>query len=459
MTGREVSQPVQQDHRLFGTDGIRAPFGSPPLDQSTVTALGYHIATRLAGESSQPRVILAGDTRSSTPEICSWLAHGLYRAGAEVLYAGVLPTPGVSCLINEFDADAGVAVSASHNPHPDNGIKLFDREGFKADDESERDLEQRLRRGAPEIRSSPQALKEDSALAERYLRRRQELLGGERPLDGLRVVVDAANGAASVYAAPLFRRLGAQVVSLCDQPDGRNINADCGSTRPEGMARQVVENRCHLGIAFDGDADRALFADESGRVRDGDALLYLWARHLKQQGLLAPPSVVATTMSNLGLERALEREGIGMVRCDVGDRTVVRTMRREGILLGGEQSGHLVHLGRTTTGDGLVTALEISSVLLHGARPMSDQLSGFRRFPQILRNVQVSRKPELASLPGVTAAVRHAEEHLANRGRLVLRYSGTEPLARIMIEGPELPEIEALAARLTEALRQDLEET
>ena len=457
MTDRDATAQAREPRRLFGTDGIRAPFGSAPLDRGTVAALGYHLAARLGEQGLTPRVILGGDTRSSTPELCRWLAEGLGRGGAEFLYAGVLPTAGVSFLVRDLEANAGVAVSASHNPYPDNGIKLFDGEGFKSGERTEADLEERLLRGAPEIEPLTGPLVEDPALAERYMGSLEQLLSGERPLAGLRLALDAAHGATAAYAAPLFRRLGARVTSLFDQPDGRNINAGCGSTQPEALARFVAENGCHLGIAFDGDGDRAVFADERGQIRDGDALLFLWARDLKRKGLLDPPRIVATSMSNLGLERALERHGIAVERCDVGDRTVVQTMRRQGIRLGGEQSGHLVHLGLTTTGDGLVTALQIA-VLLQGGSPMSTQLSDFQRFPQVLRSVKVSRKPELESLPGVAAAVRQVEERLANRGRLVIRYSGTEPLARIMIEGPELVEIEALAAQLTEAIRQDLGE-
>ncbi len=459
MSSTDATPQAREARPIFGTDGIRAPFGEPPLDRGSVAALGYHFASRLSEEeSATPRVILGGDTRFSTPELGRWLAEGLLQGGAELLYAGVLPTPGISFLVKDLGASAGIAVSASHNPYRDNGIKLFDSEGFKCDPATEHDLEERLALGAPVIRPLPQSLTEDPDLGRLYLDSVAEQLSNDRRLSGLRVVLDAANGAASAFAAPLFRRLGAEVISLFDQPNGRNINSACGSIQPDEMARSVVENSCHLGIAFDGDGDRALFADEIGHIRDGDALLYLWARDLKRRGGLEPSRIVATSMSNLGLERALKREEIGVERCDVGDRKVVETMRREGIRLGGEQSGHLIHLALTTTGDGLVTGLQVASLLHRNGATMSTQLAGFQPYPQVLRSVRVPRKPALESLPGVAAAVRQVEERLADRGRLVLRYSGTEPLARVMIEGPDKPEIEALAAELTKAIQQDLGE-
>lgn len=447
---------------LFGTDGIRARFGQAPLDRPTVTALAVHLARKLREEQPgepSPLVVLGGDTRESTSTICRWLAEGLTTGGARVQYAGVLPTPGVAWLTRELGAAAGAVVSASHNPWPDNGIKLLDPRGFKWSEEAEAALERRLEAGpapeVPELETDPPA---DASLRERYLDRLASTVTGqaERPLEGLKVVLDAGNGAASFYAGELFERLGARVVSLHAEPNGRNVNEGCGSTAPEEMAARVVAEGADLGAAFDGDADRCILADDRGEVRDGDAILYLWALGLHGQGHLEPPRIVATTMSNLGLERALDREGIGIARCNVGDRYVVEALQREKLLLGGEQSGHIVHLELSSTGDGLLTALQMAALVRRADHPLSELLAGFRRYPQILKNVRVQRKPDLATLPRVAEAVRSVEERLGADGRLVLRYSGTEPLARVMIEGPDQPSIEAMAGELAGAIQAEI---
>jgi phosphoglucosamine mutase len=446
--------------RLFGTDGIRGRSGEPPLDRGTVTALAVHLAATLGerGNGAPPRVVLGGDTRESTPEICRWLAAGLAAGGADVDCAGVIPTPGVAYLVQTTGAAAGVVVSASHNPHPDNGIKLIDPQGFKWRDEDELTLERRLLAArAPEVPDlSADRPGIDAGLRERYLRHLAATVPGGRPLAGLRAVLDAGNGAASFYARELFERLGAQVTLLHAAPDGRNVNAGCGSTAPAEMAARVASEGADLGAAFDGDADRCILADERGTVRDGDAILYLWATWLRRAGRLRPPRIVATSMSNLGLERALAAEGIGVVRCNVGDRYVVETMRREGILLGGEQSGHIVESGLASTGDGLLTAVQMAALRQQAGRSLSALLAPFRRYPQVLLNVEVARKADFATLPAVAAAARSVEERLGEDGRLVLRYSGTEPLARIMIEGPEQGMIDALAAELAAAIRGEL---
>jgi len=446
--------------RLFGTDGIRGRFGEPPLDRGTVTALAVHLAATLRerGGGAAHRVVLGGDTRESTPEICRWLAAGLAAGGIELQYAGVIPTPGVAHLVQRTGAAAGVAVSASHNPFPDNGIKLIDPSGFKWSDDDELALERRLladpERSTPDLPAEPPEADDD--LRERYLRHLAATVPGDRPLDGLRMVLDAGNGAASTYAGELFERLGARVTLLHAAPDCRNVNEGCGSTAPAGMAARVVAEEADLGAAFDGDADRCILADEQGTVRDGDALLYLWATFLHRGGRLHPPRVVATSMSNLGLERALAREGIGLVRCNVGDRYVVEAMQREGILLGGEQSGHIVQRELSSTGDGLLTAVQMAWLCRQADRPLSQLLAPFRRYPQVLLNVRVAKKVDFTALPAVSAAARSVEERLGEDGRLVLRYSGTEPLARVMIEGPEQERIDALAEELAVAIRGEL---
>ncbi|MGB5889974.1 MAG: phosphoglucosamine mutase [Thermoanaerobaculia bacterium] len=444
--------------RLFGTDGIRAPFGSYPLDRATMRALGLHLGERLAKGSTSPAVVLGGDTRSSTEEICEWLVEGLGQAGAVEHYGGVLPTPAIAHLVKELSADAGIAVSASHNLHPDNGIKLFSSEGVKWSVADESALEELLHHPVALDERRKTDLEVEPELAERYVRSLIERHRGKESLSGLRVALDTANGAATPFAADVFRQLGAEVLTLFDRPDGHNINAGCGSTQPEKLAQTVVAEGCDLGIAFDGDADRAIFVDERGEIQDGDALLYLWAVGLAKAGELAPAKIVATTMSNLGLEIALDKHGIGVVRCGVGDRTVVETMKREGIELGGEQSGHIVDAGLTTTGDGLVTGIEVSTMISRGARPLSELLADLERLPQVLHNVRVASKPPLDGLPRVAATARQIEDRLGDRGRLVLRYSGTEPLARVMIEGSELAEIESMAAELIGVIQQEVGE-
>jgi phosphoglucosamine mutase len=475
-----VSDPT----RLFGTDGIRAPFGRAPLDEPTVTALGRRLAEHLtesrsepgaAPEPGPPTVVLGGDTRASTPTLCAWLARGLAAGGVGVRHAGVIPTAGVAWLVRDLGAAAGVVVSASHNPYPDNGIKLLDAEGFKWPREREAALEARLRERAGVASATDDPLRApEAALVERYLDHlaatvpaagagdRADPGTAERPLAGLRIALDTGNGAASPMAGALFERLGAEVAVLHADPDGTNVNRGCGSTDTRDLARAVVEGGYHLGAAFDGDADRVILIDRDGHERDGDVILYLWATDLASAGRLAPRAIVATSMSNLGLERALARHDIGLVRCGVGDREVVETMRREGITLGGEQSGHIVHLESATTGDGLLTALQVATMAARevrktsgehdGGQPLAALLSGFRRYPQVLVNVRVTEKPDLRSIAAVDRTVREVEERLGDEGRLVLRYSGTEPLARVMIEGRNQEEIETLAGRIAGAI-------
>jgi phosphoglucosamine mutase len=447
--------------RLFGTDGIRGHFGEPPLDRATVTSLAVHLAAtlreRVSGNGREPQVVLGGDTRESTPVLCRWLAEGLAAHGITIRYAGVIPTPGVAFLTRHLGAAAGVVVSASHNPYPDNGIKLLDPQGFKWSDDEEAALERRLTEPAAPVPELPEdTLAADESLREEYLRHLAATVPGERPLDGLHVVLDTGNGAASTYARELFERLGARVTLLHAGPDGRNVNEGCGSTAPGEMAARVVTEGADLGAAFDGDADRCILADERGEVRDGDAILYLWGTSLKRKGKLHPARIVATSMSNLGLERALAAEGIGVERCNVGDRYVVEAMRKEGIRLGGEQSGHIVEMDLASTGDGLLTAVQTAFILHESGRPLSELLAPFRRYPQILLNVRVGKKIAFEKLPAVAAAASSVESRLGEDGRLVLRYSGTEPLARIMIEGPEQGVIDAMAEEIAVAIRGEL---
>jgi len=444
--------------RLFGTDGIRAPFGSFPLDESTVTRVAYEAAR--ATKSDGARAFVGGDTRDSTAAIAGWITRGVEAATGSVSFGGTVPTPGVAHGVREGGYDFGIAISASHNPWPDNGIKLFDQSGFKWTVEAERALEAALdsetdgfELGSPASSEAPVS----SEAVNGYLDALRGSISREdasSPLSGLRVVLDCAQGATSDFAPDLFRSLGAEIFTLGDQPDGRNINLECGSTHPEAMARATIEHKAHIGLAFDGDGDRVLFADETGTLRDGDALLFLLATQLHAAGELPDARIVATSMSNIGLERALDRYGISVERCDVGDRVVVETMRENNLRLGGEQSGHIIDLTRASTGDGMLTALHLAHGIAVSGQPISEALEEFARYPQVLKNVRVSSKPPFDELPSVREHAERITDNLADEGRLVLRYSGTEPLARVMIEGQDQQEIDTLALSLCKTIEE-----
>ena len=441
---------------IFGTDGIRGSFGTPPIDPDTITRVGWALGATLRARGARPLVALGGDTRDSTPEVQSWVERGLVAAGAEVANAGVVPTPAVAALVRELGAAGGVSISASHNPWRDNGVKLFDALGFKWAQEEERRLESRLGNAPHFDEASEGTSTPDSALGERYLDHLLAALPAPRALDGLRIAIDAANGAASPWARRLFEAAGARVESFHDQPDGENINVDCGSTHESEIARLVRETGCDVGFAFDGDADRCMVADETGHVLDGDAILFLLARDRKTRGDLDPSRIVVTQMSNLGLDAALHRHGIEVVRCGVGDREVVEEMRRSGARLGGEQSGHLVNLDLGSTGDGLQSALQVAILLAGAKAPLSKLAAQFETFPQTLQNVRVSRKEDFSKVPGLDALVADVRARLGEEGRVLLRYSGTEPLARVMIEGRDKAVIESMAGEIARTIERHL---
>ena len=432
---------------------MRAVFGTPPLDRPTVQAVGYWFA-RLCGNGA---LILGGDTRASRAEITGWLAAAIRAAGCEVRSAGVVPTPAVAWLVTELGAAGGIVVSASHNPYTDNGVKLIGADGFKVDPSVERAIEDRIGEGVSGGgRPAEDRLDDEPELADRYLDHLAASLPPDRPLAGLRIAVDAANGAGAPYAERLFAGLGADCAVTCDRPDGRNINLDCGSTCTGRIADFTRATGGDVGVALDGDADRALLCDHRGRICDGDVLLYVWATHLAARDELPGRRIVATTMSNMGLEKALEAGKVDVVRCGVGDREVVEAMRREGIRLGGEQSGHLVDLELGTTGDGLLTAAAIAAIVAASGRSLADLAAGFRRFPQTLHNVKVREKQPLESVPGLSEAVASVERELGTSGRVLLRYSGTEALARVMIEGPDQNRIEELCGTIASVLEAEL---
>ena len=444
--------------QLFGTDGIRGIPGEFPLDDATLEATGAVLATHLrsAAAALPPRVLLGMDTRASSSHLAARLARGALDAGAEVASAGVISTPGVACLVRENSFAAGIVVSASHNPWTDNGVKLISARGTKFSDAVEAGLEKEiLLRRESSGRGADGVLRADASLDARYLAYLQRFVLPGARLAGMRIVLDCANGAVSDLGPALFRSLGAQVTAIHNQPNGKNINDHCGSQHPESLQRAVVESKAQLGAAFDGDADRAILVSSSGRVMDGDAVLFVAARHMKATGTLRAPVVVGTTMSNLGLERALEPLGIRLARAPVGDRYVFEEMLRLGTNLGGEQSGHVIFLDDSITGDGLLTALIVASLVsLEG--PLDALAAGLKVFPQKIVNVRVRAKPPLDSLPQVSRALAEANSSLWAAGRVVLRYSGTEALARVMVEAERADQVEhwtkALASAVHEAI-------
>lgn len=442
--------------QLFGTDGIRGVPGADPLDDATLYSTGRALGASLRREHASPRVLIGMDTRESGPHLAALLAAGLAHSGAKVSFAGVITTPGVACLVREDDFRAGVVISASHNPYHDNGVKLFSHAGMKFPDAFEEDLESEiLRLRAEPPPKNPPALTADESLDAEYLDfLRSRLLPGAK-LDGLRIVLDCANGAAYRLGPALFHSLGAEVIAMHSKPDGRNINAGCGSLHIESLQKRVVAERAALGVAFDGDADRALFVSSSGNIVNGDGVLLVVARYLKSQGRLKGNRVVATSMSNLGLERVLAKEGIALARVAVGDRYVLEEMLRSGSVIGGEQSGHIIFLDDSPAGDGLLTGLKIAS-LVSLCGTLDSLVAGLKDYPQTIVNVKVRTKPPLESLPAVARALAEANAALGENGRIVLRYSGTEPLARVMVEAEREADVKRFSESLADALRSSI---
>jgi phosphoglucosamine mutase len=457
-----ATPPPAKSRQLFGTDGIRGIAGEYPLDRRTVYAIGRACGARLARSVPNPRVVLGQDTRESSGWIAEALALGLRDSGCGFASAGVLTTPGVAYLTRTHGFAAGVVISASHNPWQDNGIKLFGSNGMKLADDIEHEIEaeifehiDQLTAHQPEAGSlMAQILPGDATLRADY----EFWLASSvdaRLLRPLRVLVDCANGAASVIAPELFGRLGVHAEALHTAPTGRNINERCGALHPSHVATEIERRRGEfdLGLTLDGDADRALFSDAEGNVVNGDAVLLIAARDMKARAALVNDTVVATTMSNMGLEKALAASGIHMLRADVGDKYVLEQMIKTGATLGGEQSGHILFMdGDSTTGDGLLTALRVMEVVARSGRTLHQLTEDFKVFPQRIRNVKVREKIPMRDLPTVSAAIAAAEQELDGNGRAVIRYSGTEKLARVMIEA----ESEVLMHKHVHAIAQAL---
>ena len=429
------------NRKLFGTDGIRGRANVHPMTPELALQLGRAVAHIFKGASPHPRIVIGKDTRLSNYMFETALQAGICSMGVDAVQLGVLPTPGIAFLTTGMRADAGVVISASHNPYDDNGIKFFAADGYKLPDHMEAQLE-RLIEG--QHLDASRALGSDIGRAYRiedargrYCTYLKSTFPRHLSLAGLRVVVDCANGAAYKAAPEVLYELGAEVTPLGVAPDGTNINDGAGALYPERMAAAVKEAGADLGIALDGDADRCILCDEHGTVVDGDRMLAILGLHMHAREQLAHGTIVSTIMSNLGLERALASRGVTLERTQVGDRYVVERMRAGGFNLGGEQSGHLLLLDHSTTGDGLLSAMQMLAIIVESGRPLSELASVMERVPQVLRNLRVRLKPDLATLPDVQSALAAGNEKLEGHGRIVLRYSGTEPKCRVMVEGDD----------------------
>lgn len=445
--------------KLFGTDGIRAVAGESPLDPKTIYAVGLALAHQLKNSTPNPTVILGMDTRESGPWIAAVLSAGLTEAGATVQNAGVITTPAIAYLARKHGFAAGVVVSASHNPWHDNGIKVFGGNGYKLPDATELGIEEEIFRHLESVAAPDPAKLSPPPVNAAFRADYEAFLLSAVPnleLDGLKLVLDCANGAASAIAPELFAHLGGTVHLTHIQPDGHNINAECGALHPEIVAVETKARNANIGVTFDGDADRALFADANGKVVNGDAVLLLAARDLKSRKLLKGNTVVATTMSNMGLEAALRRDAITMLRAPVGDKYVLEMMQANNASIGGEQSGHILFPHLATTGDGLLTSLVVLDLLRRAGKPLHALIADLKVFPQVIVNVRVKEKKPLEAIPSIAASIRSAEEELQSNGRVVIRYSGTEPLARVMIEAESEEAMRRHADAIAGAIRDAL---
>ncbi|MBW7957153.1 MAG: phosphoglucosamine mutase [Deltaproteobacteria bacterium] len=451
---------MQARKRLFGTDGVRGVANIEPMTAEMALQLGRAIAYIFKQEARRHRIVVGKDTRLSGYMLEGAMMAGICSMGVDALMVGPLPTPGIAFLTSSMRADAGVVISASHNQYQDNGIKFFSRSGLKLPDEMELKIEEFIFENQdpshrPTASEVGKAYRVDDAIG-RYVVFAKNTFPRELTLDGLKIAVDCANGAAYKVAPAVFYELGAEVIPLGVKPDGENINRDCGALHPERLAAAVRESGAHAGFALDGDGDRCIMVDEKGNILDGDHMLAVSATAMLREGSLKGNTVVATIMSNSGLEEAIERAGGKVVRTSVGDRYVVEEMLKRGYNLGGEQSGHIIYLDHTTTGDGVISALQVLKRIAGEGKPLSELASVMKTYPQILLNVRIREKKDLGSIPAVTKALKAVEEKLRNRGRAFIRYSGTEPLARITIEGEKEDEISVMANELAELLKKEI---
>lgn len=441
--------------KLFGTDGIRGKAGVAPLEPATVARVGEALVRSLRDGAAPHRFVIGRDTRESGEWIERELARGLTNGGATVVSAGVVPTPAIAYLARTEGFDAGLVISASHNPYEDNGIKVFGGSGVKLTEKLEASVEMLVADPSWQVGSAPGVI-ERQDLSAPYQEHLELILDDAGPLAGSPIVVDCANGATAAMAPAFLASLGFDVRPIGVSPDGRNINLDCGSTHLAGLARAVVATGARMGIAFDGDGDRALFVDASGAIVDGDAVLLMAALHLKREGRLPGDAVVATVMSNIGLEIALRDRGISLIRTAVGDKYVMEEMVKRGYTLGGEQSGHIIFADHLFTGDGLATALNVLRIMAQSGRELADLAGELVTYPQVLVNVRVRQRSDYTQVPAIAAAIARVEQGLAGHGRLLIRYSGTEPLLRIMLEGKDQDEIRGWADEIAAVVKEQL---
>jgi phosphoglucosamine mutase len=445
--------------RLFGTDGVRGRAGVAPLDVQTVRRLGAALVRvlrhdELPGRHEAVRMLSGCDTRESGDWIERELAFGIASQGGTLTSAGVIPTPAIAYLTPRMGYTAGVVISASHNPFEDNGIKVFSGAGEKFTEVLERRVEAIIDDATWTMPGGDASPVERVDYRSEYLTHLEAILPKDRRNGGMTIAVDCANGATTTIAPRLFRDLGFAVTPIGCAPDGRNINLHCGSTAPEALARAVVEGRHELGIAFDGDGDRAIFVDARGQVVDGDAVILMCARRMKAEGRLEGNAVVATVMSNIGLEIALREAGIEMVRCPVGDKYVMEEMLKRGLSLGGEQSGHIIFSEYLFTGDGLATSLNVLRTMAGEGKDLATLASALTTYPQVLMNLRVREKFDLHTVPSIAGVISKVEAQLAGSGRLLVRYSGTEPLLRVMLEGQDEREIRAMGQQIIDVVRE-----
>jgi phosphoglucosamine mutase len=440
--------------RLFGTDGIRGKAGTFPLDVDTVRRVGAALVKALPNPDA--KLLIGRDTRESGEWIERELAYGAFTAGCTVQTIGVAPTPAIAYLTGSRDFDAGVVISASHNPYEDNGIKVFSGAGVKYTGHFEERVEELVADRSWHVPAGGARAVPNADLLRQYLDHARTVLPDPTPLGRLRIAVDCANGAMTAAAPELFRELGFEVTTIGADPDGRNINLGVGSTHPEQLADLVRRGSHRLGVAFDGDGDRAILVDHNGRVLDGDHVMLMCARQLRAEGRLHGNAVVATVMSNIGLELALKPLGIALIRTQVGDKYVMEEMQKRNLSLGGEQSGHLIFSEHLFTGDGLITALNVLRVMAVTGRELADLANDLTTYPQVLVNVRVREKARLETIPQVAAAMKKVEEQLGLNGRLLVRYSGTEPLLRVMLEGQDKQEIDRLAHDIADAVSETI---
>lgn len=461
-----MSATTSKQRQLFGTDGIRGVAGQYPLDERTVEIIGRALGMRLAAKHPGVQVVIGQDTRESSEWIAELLARGLASQSVSAVEAGVITTPGVAYLARTRAFAAGIVISASHNPWHDNGIKVFGHDGYKLSDAIEHEIEAEIFRELEQDKSSAgeralSGLPPDPELHAAYVGWLVEKVGANS-LHGVRALVDCANGATAPLAPEVFRACGIRAEFMHVNPDGRNINAGCGALHPEVVARGVRERnqrgeKLDLGVTFDGDGDRALFSDAHGHVVNGDAVLLLAAREMQRQGTLRNATVVATTMSNMGLEAALRREGIAMLRAPVGDKYVLEEMHKTGATLGGEQSGHIIFRdGDATTGDGMLTALRVIHAMAASGKSLAELTSDLKVFPQVITNIRVREKKPFSDVPAVQQAIENAERELGEEGRLVVRYSGTEALARVMVEAASEDQMQRIASHVSEVIQREL---